>query len=348
MPEFMPELGYIIQPDCFRWTMPRSICVHPDNRGVVALALGRNGFLTQGDLARHLEIALSTVNNFCRCVNVSVAKFEDICQALGLDARTLIKPAGAASEAAPEDENKAVGAESATDQFFAYDRAWVGRAGLIQSLRYQNFWRCQPLTGLTEAEQRSLFEQMGFDMQSESGDRPYLVRIGKAYEGHPLALRVIGGEIGSYPFFGQVVAYWNRYGSEIEQVEQALAAAAAGDVTGAEDQWALDRFTRALRRNVRKRLEQTFQRLRQDANAAYVLLCEASVYRCPVPEDWWLSHLEYLDLEANAATAAMDALRDRYLVDEVLEKDQYLLKQHNLIRSVALEHLETLDDNETT
>lgn len=238
MPEFMPELGYIIQPDCFRWTMPRSICVHPDNRGVVALALGRNGFLTQGDLARHLEIALSTVNNFCRCVNVSVAKFEDICEVLGLDARTLIKPAGAASEAAPEDENKAVGAESATDQFFAYDRAWVGRAGLIQSLRYQNFWRCQPLTGLTEAEQQSLFEQMGFDMQP--------------------------------------------------------------------------------------------------------------VYRCPVPEDWWLSHLEYLDLEANAATAAMDALRDRYLVDEVLEKDQYLLKQHNLIRSLALEHLETLDDNETT
>ena len=42
----------------------------------------------------------------------------------------------------------------------------------------------------------------------------------------------------------------------------------------------------------------------------------------------------------------MDALRDRYLVDEVLENDQYLLKQHNLIRSIALEHLANLEDED--
>ncbi|NET34861.1 MAG: ATP-binding protein [Cyanothece sp. SIO1E1] len=476
--------------------MPRSVRVHPNHRVAVALALERNGFLTQGDLARHLEMALSTVNNFCRCVNVSVAKFEDICEALGLDARSLLQPTVSVSKSVTTAPTQVLQSEeTAIDRFFAYDRAWVGRAGLLQSLaeklqgtdrlllitgiagvgktalaerlvielqanqrlirsnfdnqeqavdfgsvaarllekcgqpitaherqnpqqlgwrlfkqlqeqpylllidsleelliggdrsesefqdqgyltffqqllaaeefqsrivitsqelpvrllelgtRYQKFWHCQPLTGLTTTEQQTLFERMGFDMQPASSDRPYLMRIGQAYEGHPLALRVIGGEIGSRPFFGSVVAYWNRYGNEIEQVEQAIAAATAGAITGADDKWALDRFTRTLRRNVRKRLEQSFQRLQQDAYNAYVLLCEASVYRCPVPEDWWLSHLEYLDLEADAEIAAMDALRDRYLVDEVLENNQYLLKQHNLIRSLALEHLDKLDDN---
>ena len=71
--------------------MPRSVCVHPDHRQTVALALERNGFLTQGDLAAHLEVALSTVSNFCRGVNVSIAKFEEISEALGLEPRTLIQ-----------------------------------------------------------------------------------------------------------------------------------------------------------------------------------------------------------------------------------------------------------------
>lgn len=58
--------------------------------------------------------------------------------------------------------------------------------------RYQNFWQHQPLSGLTEAEQIELFAKLGLNMQPESSDRPYLLRIGRAYEGHPLALRVIG------------------------------------------------------------------------------------------------------------------------------------------------------------
>lgn len=205
--------------------------------------------------------------------------------------------------------------------------------------RYQNVWHYHGLTGLSEQEQRSLFEKLGFDLDADGRD---LMRIGKAYEGHPLALRIITGEMGSRPFFGNVRAYWKRYGKEIEEVERALAEAAAGNVSGAEDKWALDRFTRALRRNVRHRLEQTFERLERDARIAYILLCEASVYRCPVPEDWWLSHLDYWDVDEAAQAAAVDALRDRFLVEEMLAEDEYQLKQHNLIRSVALEHLRGL------
>lgn len=72
--------------------MPRSICVHPDHKPTLGLTLQRSGFLTQGDLAAHLQIALSTVSNFFRGINVSVSKFEEICEALGLEPRTLIVP----------------------------------------------------------------------------------------------------------------------------------------------------------------------------------------------------------------------------------------------------------------
>jgi hypothetical protein len=72
-----------------------------------------------------------------------------------------------------------------------------------------------------------------------------------------------------------------------------IAEAAAGQTLGTGDKWQLDRFTRTLRPNVRMRLKQTFKHLRQEAKFAYILLCEASVYRCAVPEDWWLSHLDY-------------------------------------------------------
>ena len=109
--------------------MPRSARVHPNHREAVAIALKRNGFLTQGDLAAHLEVALSTVNNFCRCVNVSVAKFEEICEALGLEARALIR-----ETMQPEPDSASAQEDKITENFFAYDRMWVGREALSEAL----------------------------------------------------------------------------------------------------------------------------------------------------------------------------------------------------------------------
>ena len=209
--------------------------------------------------------------------------------------------------------------------------------------RYKNFFQCQVLSGLTASEQLALFEKIGLEITPES--QPYLERIGKAYEGHPLALRVIAGEIGNKPFFGNIVAYWNKYGSEIEEVEKAIAEAKElGKIASADDNWQLDRYTRQLRKSVRIRLEKTFNRLQQDFLNAYRLICEASVYRCPVSEKFWLSHLEDWDCNPEEQELALEALRDRYLVEEVVENDQFLLRQHNLIRSVALDHRKQLED----
>ncbi|MEG3845403.1 TIR domain-containing protein [Microcoleus sp. herbarium19] len=209
--------------------------------------------------------------------------------------------------------------------------------------RSQNFWYCQPLSGLEKSEQIALFEKTELDVSPNSTSRTYLERIGSAYEGHPLALRVIAGEIKNKPFNRNVSAYWNRYGNEVEEVEKAIAEAQEGISVGADDKWQLDRFTKTLRRNVRFRLNKTFARLKEDANWAYILLCEASVYRCPVPEDFWLSHLEDWDRNEDEQRAALDTLRERYLVEESVNNYQILLRQHNLVRGVSLEHLKKLD-----
>jgi nucleoside phosphorylase len=210
--------------------------------------------------------------------------------------------------------------------------------------RYQNFWYCQPLSGLEEPERFQLFDKTGLDVGTESTGKPYLERIGRAYEGHPLALRVIAGEIKNQPFDGNVLAYWNQYGREVEEVEKAIEEAKTkGIAASADDKFNLHRYTRNLRRNVRVRLEKTFNRLQKDVRYAYILLCEASVYRCPVPEDFWLSHLEYWDRDEDEQQVALDALRDRYLVEEIVVENQVVLRQHNLVRSVSLEHLNQLD-----
>lgn len=89
--------------------------------------------------------------------------------------------------------------------------------------RYSNFWTYEFLKGLNETEQLALFAKANLDLSPESQN--YLTRIGAAYEGHPLALRVIAGEISNAPFSGNVRAYWNRYGQDIEEVETAIAQA---------------------------------------------------------------------------------------------------------------------------
>ena len=217
--------------------------------------------------------------------------------------------------------------------------------GLVEAVaRYPQRWWCLPLAGLDVQERLQLFERTGLSVELVGDSGKILQRIGEAYEGHPLALRVIAGEIGGKPFYGNVRAYWDRYGTEIEAVEQALAEAKSGQVSGAGDRWRLDRFSRALRGQVRSRLWVTFERLKQDVELAYLLLCEASVYRCAVPEDWWLSHLEYWQEDKERQELALDLLRERFLVEEVVEGDRYLIRQHNLVRSISLECLRRLDD----
>jgi hypothetical protein len=48
----------------------------------------------------------------------------------------------------------------------------------------------------------------------------YLKRIGKLYEGHPLVLQVIAGDILNKPFSGNVRLYWQQYQREFAEIEK--------------------------------------------------------------------------------------------------------------------------------
>lgn len=190
--------------------------------------------------------------------------------------------------------------------------------------RYQERWTEEQLTGLNEAEQFELFERLFWrkerEIESESEAGGYLKRIGKAYEGHPLVIEVIAGEILAQPFDSNVVAYWHRYHQEFEAIEPA-------------------RGHQRLQLQVKDRVRKSLKRLAHDVPYAYGLLCRSSVYRRPVPEPFWLAMLGSLTQDEKAA--ALGALKFRYLVfDEgVTSAGQFLLRQHNLIRSVAYELL---------
>lgn len=204
---------------------------------------------------------------------------------------------------------------------------------------YKNFWYCQLLKGLEVPEQVALFQKAELDGDLELPNSPLRV-IGEVYDGHPLALRTIAGEInGSYG--GKVRAYWKDNSRYIEEVKEAIDEARnQGIVQGDEDRWQLASYTKVLRWKVKERIEKTCERLKHDVYDAYFLLCTASVYRCEVQKSWWMSHLEYRGYSNEQQKSAIQTLRERYLVEDggIDDEDERLVGQHNLIRSVAISH----------
>jgi len=203
----------------------------------------------------------------------------------------------------------------------------------VHGLRYSQRYHCEFLKGLDADAQKQFFQEHGLDCD-DALSQSYLKRIGAAYEGHPLALRIISGEIVSLAE-GDVAAYWNHYGHEIEALEQAQ----ASPTPEATPTLRLDRYSRYLRRALRDRIEISFQRLRTDLPDAYLLLCSAAVYRAAMQEAFLLRAFLKRGWTEARSLVALDALLDRRL----LEPDTIgQLRQHNLIRSVALDHLQGL------
>ncbi len=225
----------------------------------------------------------------------------------------------------------------------------------IESLasRYPNSYHSKILHGLEEEEQIALFKKAGLDVSLQSEDKPILMRIGKAYHGHPLTLRVISGEI-SESFGGSARAFWNNVGvgDEIERVEKDLAEAESGaKLEGADDDWNLHKLTRKIRAEVyRSRVDTVFRRLQTQNADAYLLICVAAVYPRPVQDIGWLRQLDiYIQrlrqqvYSKEQQQKVLDELIGRFLVETDNNHEHHrVLGMHNLIRSVALEHRKDL------
>jgi tetratricopeptide (TPR) repeat protein len=197
--------------------------------------------------------------------------------------------------------------------------------------RYPNLWQVITLQGLLANQQDDqqpnehleLFAKNGLSVEDIGSI--HLRRIGQIYEGHPLVLQVIAKEILASPFDGDVVVYWGRYGNEFEQVARELQV----------ERVSSELYNQALQRRVRRRVEASLKRLPTNALA---LLCRSSVYRRPVPEMFWLSLLE--EHTPQLRQQAYQILNERTLVErEDIHQNQFLIRQHNLVRAVTYELL---------
>ncbi|EDX78704.1 tetratricopeptide repeat domain protein [Coleofasciculus chthonoplastes PCC 7420] len=187
-------------------------------------------------------------------------------------------------------------------------------------------WQNIQLPGLSYSEQLELFEkhlnQAEVTISPEA--KSYLERIGKAYEGHPLVIEVIAGEILA-EFAGDVVGYWQRYQQEFAAIEA---------VPGND----------ALQLKVKERVRISLGRLARDVSLGFNLLLSSSVYRRPVPESFWFAMLGDTT-EAEKATV-LNTLKLRALViREGIQGSQVLLRQHNLVRNTAYELLKTNNES---
>lgn len=477
--------------------MPRSVELNPNHKQTALNALQRNGFLTQGEFAIHLEMAPSTVSKFFNSKSIYISKFEKICLNLGLDTREMAR----SSERISDELSSSESSEKPSGQylgFLSYDESWVGREPLIAELseviksrriviilgltgigktalaecliarirsekdslnlqranfenpqkanhfatvgmqwlerwgvelspeerrpdlicdrildyltynpitllldsletlltasessyggvfkdrnwgqffagflsaeqmpssiiitsqelpieivqeRYRRRWHRCILTGLSQPEQIALFNKTGLDTSPDSEERNILLRLGFAYRGHPLILRVMIGEIWE-SFQGNVEAYWYEVCDKIEAVERAVAEAEADatKIEGAADEWKLHVLTRRVRLEVnQQRLQLVFERLKSLAPDAYLLLCVASVYRIPVEVKGWtmqlanfIRRLEGKPCGEERQELALEELHHRFLVEEGMnENHRRTLGQHPLVRSTSLEH----------
>lgn len=202
----------------------------------------------------------------------------------------------------------------------------------VHGLRYRDRYRCEQLQGLAPAAQHIFFRERGLALRPDSKAWTYLARIGAAYEGHPLSLQVIAAEVRTV-CDGDVSAYWQRYGQEIEALERLQA---SRSLQLQPYDWRLAQGSRRLRKTVRDRIERSFSRLQSDLPDAYLVLCLTSAYSEPIAEPDLVHALVRQGWSQERSQAAIEALLDRSLLNMGC---CYCLQQHNLIRSVALDRL---------
>jgi DNA-binding CsgD family transcriptional regulator len=204
---------------------------------------------------------------------------------------------------------------------------------VIADGRYDTQTHTERMSGLTELEAIQLFELWDVHIKSEF-DIIYLQKITHVYEGHPLALKVIAGEIRGNPYLGNIEAYWHEYGSEIEGMKEEVL------IDSTPDSSTISNYSVNLTDLVEQRVEKALEQLKQSNLLAYTLLCMGSVYRCGVERAGWIFMVN--NASKQEQINAWQALQRRFLLEESVNNNKVLYRLHSLIRSVALQHLNQL------
>ncbi|MEX0270726.1 NB-ARC domain-containing protein [Leptolyngbyaceae cyanobacterium UHCC 1019] len=205
--------------------------------------------------------------------------------------------------------------------------------------RYEGRSHLEALLGLQDTEALQLFAEWGVAVIAGSQEEALLQRLIRVYEGHPLALRVIAGEMQATPYDGCVQTYWAEFGAVFLAVEQQQQ---AEEIEGKSDQSLLASHRPQLQDIVYARIDQAFHRLSQVEPDSYRLLVMAAVYRRAVEPAAWYRLLD--DLPPPVAVRSLCALERRYLIEREHHQQHILYRQHSLIRSVALQHLDQMEE----
>ncbi|WP_204141380.1 ATP-binding protein [Halomicronema sp. CCY15110] len=191
------------------------------------------------------------------------------------------------------------------------------------------------LTGLPSAEVTQLFA--AWQVPIGPDQQLILQEYSDVYEGHPLALKVIAGEVRCEPYNGNLMAYWQDYRVELEQFRQWM----VDEQTSASPR--LESYSCDLTALVRSRLARTLDRLEQTDSLAHRLLCMGAIYRPAMEREAWFM-LMMPEVQRGNLIDAFQSLQRRFLLEpERPHPNQVQYRLHNLVRCTALDRLARLE-----
>ncbi|MCW6036181.1 hypothetical protein K4A83_07830 [Spirulina subsalsa FACHB-351] len=170
------------------------------------------------------------------------------------------------------------------------------------------------LEGLDEAALTRLFYHWGIPLDDEASQES-LREMMRVYDGHPLTLKILAGEIRSAPYYGNLRAYWHDYGYDYE-----LALVETPDT--------MDSSPPLIRA-----LERVLQRLGRLAPLAYELLCLGAMN----PQGADLRGWQFLigDFPLVEQEAAILSLKQRFLLEAEINDPQVRYSLHKFLRHVV-------------
>jgi tetratricopeptide (TPR) repeat protein len=184
--------------------------------------------------------------------------------------------------------------------------------------RHDQLWHEYPLRGLEAAHWLDLFRNCGITPLTDT-ERDYLRAIAHYFQGHPLILKMIAGDIRSRLFGGSITKYWTEY----YNCQQSNPRQQPSTLRQSQEQ------------RTRQWVSQAIQQL---PDLPRQMLQRCAVFRRPVAESFYLQMLE--DVSDLERAVALTTLKSRNLVEDIdIQAGQLLIQQHNLIRDSAYTQL---------
>ncbi|MEM8641420.1 MAG: NB-ARC domain-containing protein [Cyanobacteria bacterium P01_G01_bin.54] len=180
------------------------------------------------------------------------------------------------------------------------------------------------LHGLAFEAIATLYEHWGIRLEDEA-QRDCLETIHQTYDGHPFALRLVAGEIRSFPYFGNIRAYWQDYGYEYEITPAAEPDTAFGESLARPRDQSLAGWLQTLG-------DRTLQRLATHAPLAADLLQLGATNARPAPAYGWYFLMGEFAPRQQATT--LKVLQDRLLVEAFPTAQGVQYSVHPVLRRI--------------